>query len=302
MKLLSSGLLLLLIAAIFGWSGAEGAEPVHGASVPGETRTYVFDVDLPHNPQRLYEIYRPLIDHLNLHVQGAGFRLETSPDCEAFINNMHARHFDFALTNAHQTLDSLDLGYRVIARMADDHQFVGVVLVRRDSGIREVADLRGKRVAYPRPNCLMGAIMPQYYLQTHGLDVNRDIENLYVGSHESSIMNVFLGNVAAAGVRRPSWEMYQREHPEQAGELVARWQTEPLLNVGVIARDDVPREVTEQVAQQLQSLHTTDEGRAILGRIPLSRFDLSDDSHYLKRKAMLQKVYRTIRPHKDPCP
>ena len=44
--------------------------------------------------------------------------------------------------------------------------------------------------------------MPQYYLHQQGIDVNRDIQNAYVGSQESSIMNAYLGQ-SAAGVTWP---------------------------------------------------------------------------------------------------
>ena len=44
---------------------------------------------------------------------------------------------------------------------------------------------------------LAATMMPQYYLHTHGIDVNRDVETRYVGSQESSILNVLRGHVAA---------------------------------------------------------------------------------------------------------
>jgi phosphonate transport system substrate-binding protein len=83
------------------------------------------------------------------------------------------------------------------ARWVDDEMFRGIILVRKDSGIHKVTDLKGKKVSYPALTALAATMMPHYYLHTHGIDVNRDIENLYVGSQESSIMNVLRGHVAA---------------------------------------------------------------------------------------------------------
>jgi len=42
--------------------------------------------------------------------------------------------------------------------------------------VRQVSDLKGKAVSFPAPTALAAAIMPQYYLQTHGIDVMKDIE------------------------------------------------------------------------------------------------------------------------------
>ena len=97
--------------------------------------------------------------------------------------------------------------------MGNDEMFRGIILVRKDSGIRKVTDLKGKKVSYPAPTALAATMMPQYYLHTHGIDVNRDIENLYVGSQESSIMNVLRGHVAAGATWSVPWKIFQQENP-----------------------------------------------------------------------------------------
>ncbi len=255
-------------------------EPEYGPAPGGVEREYVFAIHPLHNPKRLFEIYGPLIDYLNQHVPGARFRLEASRNYDEFDKRLYSRQYDFALPNPYQTFNSLSHGYHVIAKMGDDQKFAGIILVRRDAGIRTFEDLKGKRVAYPAPTALAATMMPQYFLQTHGVDVNRDVENVYVGSQESAILNVYLGEVAAAATWPLPWEAFQKEHPDQAAELEVKWETEPLINNGVVARDDVPPAIAERVAQELDSLHTTPEGRAILARMPLSRFERADDARY----------------------
>lgn len=292
---------LLLALSLFMLAACEQqetgkTEPQFSTTAPVLGQEYVFAVHPLHNPVRLFEIYGPLVDYLGKHIAGARFRLEASRNYGEFEKKLYARRFDFALPNPYQTLNSLRYGYHVIAKMGDDNKFTGIILVRRDSGIRQVTDLKGKKVSYPAPTALAATMMPQYYLHTHGLDVNRDIENLYVGSQESSIMNVYLGNVAAAATWPLPWEAFQREHPEQAKELVLQWETEPLINNSVVARDDVPPELAGQVARLLDTLHTSAEGRAMLARMPLSRFELADDARYQVVGDFLRQFSRTVRP------
>jgi phosphonate transport system substrate-binding protein len=180
--------------------------------------------------------------------------------------------------------------------MGDDYRFTGIILIRRDSGIKKVSDLKGKKVSYPARTALAATMMPQYFLQTHGLDVNHDIENLYVGSQESSIMNVYLGNVAAGATWPLPWDAFQKEHPDQARELIKKWETEPMINNGVVARDDVPEKLARQVAQLLDTLHTNEEGKAMLARMPLSRFELADDKRYRVIEDFLHKFSKTVYP------
>jgi phosphonate transport system substrate-binding protein len=258
-------------------------------------KEYIFAIHPLHNPTRLFEVYGPLIGYLNRNIQGVTFRLEASRNYETFEEKLFARKFDFALPNPYQTLKSLDHGYHVIAKMGDDYRFTGVILVRRDSGIKKVMDLKGKKVSYPAKTALAATMMPQYFFYKHGLDVNHDIENMYVGSQESSIMNVYLGNVAAGATWPLPWDAFRKEHPDKARELVKIWETEPLINNGVVARDDMPPELTGQVAQLLNTLHETAEGRAILAAMPLSRFELANDKRYRVIESFLREFARTVR-------
>jgi phosphonate transport system substrate-binding protein len=294
-------ILALILAALVLLACGQGernknAGPQFAAKAPVTGKEYVFAIHPLHNPVHLFEVYGPLIEYLNRNIPGTTFRLEASRNYEEFENKLYGRQFDFALPNPYQTLNSLGHGYHVIAKMGDDYKFAGIILIRRDSGITKVSDLKGKKVSYPARTALAATMMPQYYLHTHGLDVNRDIENLYVGSQESSIMNVYLGQTAAGATWPLPWESFQKEHPDQAAALELKWETEPLLNNGVVAKDDVPDALVKRVAQLLDTLHTSTEGKEILARMPLSRFELADDRRYRAIEEFLRKFSRNVRP------
>ena len=278
----------------------KAVEPQYTNKAPEAGKEYVFAIHPLDNPARMFEIYGPLIDYLNRNIPEAKFRLEASRNYEEFEKKLYAGKFEFALPNPYQTLISLDHGYHVIAKMGDDYKFTGVILVRRDSGIKKVTDLKGKKVSYPARTAIAATMLPQYYFQTHGLDVNRDIENLYVGSQESSIKNVYMGNVAAGATWPMPWEAFQKEHPEMARELALKWETEPLINNGIVARDDVPQHLAQQVAQLLDTLHTNEEGKVMLARMPLSRFEFADDKRYRIIDDFLHKFSQTVYPIEVP--
>ena len=95
-------------------------------------------------------------------------------------------------------------------------------MVRRDSGIKQPADLKGQGGGLPSPTALAAAIMPQWFLHQHGVNVNRDIENRYVGSQESAIMNVYLGQTAAGATWPPPWRLFQKDRPRGGGATDGR--------------------------------------------------------------------------------
>ncbi len=288
-------LVALLLFAGCGKPQEQTYQPVfsqHGADAPGE---FIVGIHPLHNPKRLLEVYGPVIDQLNAAIPQARFVLEASRNYEEFEKKLYAGHFDFAMPNPYQTVRSLKFGYRVFGKMGDDELFRGIILVRKDGGINKATDLKGKKVSYPAPTALAATMMPQYYLHTHGIDVNRDIENLYVGSQESSIMNVLRGHVAAGATWPVPWITFQQEQPEMAAQLVVKWQTETLPNNGWVVKNVVAPELASEVGRVLVGLNATAEGRAMLAKMGITHFELATDETYQPVQQYLKVFSETVR-------
>ena len=289
-------LTILLLTSACGKSDSEATyQPTVTTQAPMQTSEYVVGIHPLHNPQRLMELYGPIVDYMNSKMPEARFRLEASRNYEEFEKKLYAGHFAFAMPNPYQTVQSLKHGYRIFGKMGDDETFRGIILVRKDSGINKVTDLKGKAVSYPAATALAATMMPQYYLHTHGIDVNRDIENRYVGSQESSIENVLRGRVAAGATWPVPWKLFAAERPEDAKQLEVKWQTEPLLNNGWVMRKDIPPQLADAFAGLLLGMHENDQGRAILVKLPISRFEAATDETYRPVREFLATFSRTVR-------
>jgi len=271
-------------------------EPSFNAQSKSKVPKYTIGIHPLHNPKRLFEIYGPIVDFLNSNIPEADFILEASRNYEEFDRKLYSGHFHFAMPNPYQTVVSLKHGYRVFGKMSDDDDFRGIILVRRDSGINTVADLKGKAVSYPAATALAATMMPQYYLHTHGIDVNHDIENRYVGSQESSIINVLRGHVAAGATWPVPWKTFSKENPQLAAQLEVKWQTEPLQNNGWVMRKNVPAEIADKFAALLFNLDQHEQGREMLARIPVSRFEPANDDSYKPVKTFITTFIKTVRP------
>ena len=289
---------LLALGLLSACGEAEGPDyvPAFSGEAPDRGRLLVFGVHPLHNPKRLFEVYQPLVDHLNARLDGVRVRLEASNSYAAFDQKMAEKRFDLALPNPYQTVASTGRGYRVFGKMGDDGQFRGIILVRRDSRIDSPADLKGKAVGFPAPTALAATMMPQWFLHRQGLNVMKDVESRYVGSQESSIMNVHLGTVAAAATWPPPWRAFAREHPDIAAGLRVAWETEPLVNNSLVARDDVDAGLVARIGGLLFALHETEEGRAILAPMEVGRFEPADDATYDRVRAFLADFEREVRP------
>ena len=257
---------------------------------------YIFGVHPLHNPQRLQEVFGPLMNYLSNHISGAQFKLEASRNYAAYDKKLYAHKFDFALPNPFQTINAVDKRYKVFGKMSDDENFRGIILVRKDSGIEKVTDLIGKAVSYPAPTALAATMMPQYFLQTHGVDVMTELDNRYVGSQESSIMNVYLKNTVAGSTWPPPWKALSKERPELERELKIIWQTPNLPNNGLVVLPKVPKAILTQVSRLMFDLHNTQEGKVILATMHLSGFEKADNNTYQPVRNFVKEFAEKVRP------
>ncbi|MDD5297100.1 MAG: phosphate/phosphite/phosphonate ABC transporter substrate-binding protein [Rhodocyclaceae bacterium] len=292
----------LLLSACGDNRGTQSYQPQYGTRPMADAssrRECLFGIHPLHNPARLFQVYGPIMDRLNASIPEAHFSLEASRNYEEFDKKLYARHFDLALPNPYQTVTALGHGYRVFGKMGDDDQFRGIILVRKDSPVRKVSDLKGKALSFPAATALAATMMPQRFLHEHGLPI-RDYQPLYVGSQESSIMNVFLGTTAAGATWPPPWQAFVKDHPENAAQLKIMWTTESLRNNGLVVRDDFPPQLLQKVEHVLFTLQDSEAGRAILASLPLSRFEAANEETYRPVRDYVAHFSRTVRPLEAP--
>lgn len=247
-------------------------------------------------PETLFAIYQPLIDYLNARLDGPVLELEAARDYESFEQKLYYRNFDFALANPYQMVMAVTDGYRIFAKMGDDRQDRGMILVRRDSKVATVADLKGKIISYPANSALASTLLPQAFLHQQGLDVRNGVDNRYVGSEESSILSVFLGHSAAGTTWPLAWTRFQRDDPAKAAQLEVKWETEALPNNGWVARDDVPPELVAKLTKLLLSLQDSEEGRNLLDHMLVNRFEAANDATYVPVQTFLRRFNAEVRP------
>lgn len=243
-------------------------------------KIYILGIHPLYNPKQLFETYQPLIDYLNKNLEDVKIELEASRNYDSFNNKLISKHFDFALPNPYQTLISLNYGYEVFAKMADDEKFKGLIFARKDSNINNFEDLKNKKMSYPASTALAATLLPQYFLYENGIDINKDMENFYVGSQESSIMNVYLKTTDLGATWTQPWENFKKNRPEVLNELKILWETKNLPNNSFVVRENISKELVEKIKKLLVELNLNEEGKMILYKINLSHFEEANNENY----------------------
>ena len=74
------------------------------------------------------------------------------------------------------------------------------VIVRKDSPVQKLADLKGKKIAHASPSSNSGNLAPRSLLPAEGLTPDKDYKVLYSGKHDQSILGVNTGDYDAAAI------------------------------------------------------------------------------------------------------
>jgi len=296
--MLKKSIIILFIASIF-FTGcekkAEEYNPQYSNTQKVSKKILIFGVHPLHNPKRLFEVYQPLVDHLNNHLEGVKIKLEASRNYAAYNKKLFSRHFDFSLPNPYQTVQSLNHGYKVFGKMGDDENFRGLILVQKNSSIKEVKDLKGKKVSYPAPTALAATMMPQWFLHINGLNITKDIKNSYVGSQESSIMNVYLGKSDASSTWPLAWNLFIKERPQILEKVKIMWETKSLVNNGLVVKEELDEKIVQQVSNILFTLQNSEKGQNLLKIINISKFEKANTQTYDLVVQFLEKFEIEVR-------
>lgn len=259
---------------------SETYQPTFTTDNQNQQKTYILGIHPLHNPQKLFEVFNPLVEYLSKET-GTNIKVEASKDYPSYDKKLASEAFDFGLPNPFQTINSFNYHYEVINQVGSTDLFRGTILVRKDSDINAIEDLKGKSIAYPAPTALAATMMPQYFLQTNGLNLKTDTKTHYVGSQESSMMNVYLKKTAAAATWPIPWIDLQKNKPKIASQLKVAWQTSTLPNNSfTYHKNKVPKELANKIRNLLANLHTHAEGIQLLKRMNIEQIHLASNQTY----------------------
>ncbi len=94
-------------------------------------------------------------------------------------------------------------GYVPIAVKGYPDSFQGynlIVVTKKESDIKELADIKGKRIAHTSASSNSGNLAPRAIFPQHGIIPDKDYTVVYSGKHDQSILGVAHGDYDAAPV------------------------------------------------------------------------------------------------------
>ena len=121
-------------------------------------------------------------------------------------------------------------------------------------------------VSFVEQTSASGYIFPATVLITNGIDPEADIEPLFAGSHDASVIAVCEGQ-AEIGVSFDDARTIATTDCDVANQVVVFAYGPEIPNDGIAVTGDLPDDLKDQIAQALKDYADTEEGAAVLDSI-----------------------------------
>lgn len=165
--------------------------------------TLIFAYTPVEDPAIYSDIWAPFISHLK-DVTGRDVRFFAVQSNAAQVEAMRSGRLHIAGFSTGPTPFAVNLAGAVpFALMGSDSGQFGYTLqvyTQADSGIDEISDLKGKRIAHTSPTSNSGNQAPRALFPELGIVPDEDYEVVYSGSHDQSMLGVVAGDYDAAPV------------------------------------------------------------------------------------------------------
>ena len=204
---------------------------------------------------------------------GVKLAFRTAGDIPTFEERLKNGEYDIAYMNPyHYTVFSKAPGYQAFAR-EKERKLVGIIVVAKDSPLRELADLNGKAVAFPAPAAFAASILPRAEFDLK----NIPIQAKYVNSHDSVYRGVAQGTFAAGGGIKRTLEAID---PAISSRLRILTSTPAYVPHAFAAHPRVDKATLAKVSAALFALNADETGRQLLEPLSFKGIEAGQDKDW----------------------
>ncbi len=191
----------------------------------------------------------------------------------------------------------------VLAQRDIDKQFRSVFIVNKKlnlepaNNIDDLKKLKNLRFTFGSENSTSGRLMPQYFLNMAGLEIN-DFKNKgasFSGSHDSTIALVNSGAFEAGALNKQIWDRNLKENRKRVKNLDLFWTTPAYVDYHWLGQGDLDKKFgksfTDKIKSVLINLDINNENhKRILEMFGAKKFIEADESQYKDIENIARKL------------
>ncbi|WP_341663403.1 phosphate/phosphite/phosphonate ABC transporter substrate-binding protein [Vibrio sp.] len=246
------------------------------------SETLTFGVVPQQSASRLAQQWAPIMSYLSTEL-GQEVIFATAPDIPAFEEKLERGEFDIAYMNPyHYTVYSQKPGYRAAAK-TKDKVIKGIIVVRKDSNVTELAQLQNEQLAFPSPAAFAATILTQSYLK----DANISFTPAYVSSHDSVYLSVAKGFFPAGGGILRTFKSLPQSTQDQ---LTPIWTTDGFTPHAIAVHPRITDKTELRLKTALEQVHASSLIKHQLNQLRIKGFVSAQNSDWDDIRSLNIKV------------
>ena len=181
---------------------------------------------------------------------------------------------------------------RIIAQSILDgtSTYRGIIITRKDSGLKTIADLQGKRFAFVDPKSASGYVYPRAMLIEKGFDPKSYFkETIFAGDHNKVIAAVLDGSVDAGAIYDGALSL-AKANGVATENLVTLASTDPIPHDAIAVRTGLDEALVKKIQMALVDLDKSEAGRRVIAN---SKKKLT--GHVIAEDSLFDVVRRTAK-------
>jgi len=223
------------------------------------------------------ERYKPLAEYLSNRV-GVNIELVSLSRYGNLISNFVSNNLDGAFFGSFTgALAQKKLGVEALARPEypdGTSTYHGLVFVRRDSGIKNAQDMKGKRFAFVDKATTAGWLLPLHYFKTEGIsDPSSWLGEMYfTGTHEGAIHDVLDRKADIGAAKNTVFSLLATDDPRITNELTILTRSPDVPENALCVRRGLDPSIKGKLKEVLLNMNHDKEGQKVLAHFGAARF------------------------------
>jgi len=201
------------------------------------------------NPQELLRIYTPFSDYLTKEI-GVPVKFTPVVDYAATVEGLAANKLDMVWYGGLTSVQAARMakGSRRVIMRKEDTAFKSQFITRKDTGVRELKDLKGKTFSFGSVSSTSGHLMPRFYLMKAGINPEKDFSKFsFSGAHDATAAWVEAGRVDAGALNFLVWDKLVNTKKVDTDKVVVFWTTPPYVDYVWTVRAGLDKSLVEKI-------------------------------------------------------
>ncbi len=164
--------------------------------------------------------------------------------------------------------------------------YTAELYVRKDSGIKSLQDVKGKKVAFVDPSSSSGYIYPGAMLVEAGLNLDKDISYQFSGGHDKSLQLLLNKDVDVIATFDGVEDRYAKDFPQAKTDIQKLATSDMIPGVMVTTSSKMDKELQDKLEKALRDIENDPKMKELFTKMfSITGFTDVDQDAYKKVEA-----------------